>query len=103
MADSARTAMSGPITVGELSCARVSAIPWYVWSATLAVTSTTIGLYWDISWHSGIGRDTFWTPAHLSIQLGAVLTGISYAVFCLKKKNASDRVAKENYVMIWGF
>jgi len=103
MADSARMAMSGPITVGELSCARVSAIPWYVWSATLAVTSTTVGLYWDISWHSGIGRDTFWTPAHLSIQLGAVLTGISCAYLILHTTFAGDRVAKENSVGIWGF
>lgn len=51
-----------------------TAVPWYVWSSTLAVTSTTVGLYWDIFWPTGIGRDTFWTPAHLAIQLGTVLT-----------------------------
>jgi hypothetical protein len=41
------------------------------------------GLYWDISWHETIGRDTFWTPAHLVIQFGAVLAGIysSYLIF----------------------
>jgi hypothetical protein len=33
-----------------------------------AITSIVFGLYWDISWHMTIGRDTFWTPAHLAIQ-----------------------------------
>src|SRR5262245_13279652 len=31
-----------------------------------------IGLLWDISHHSTIGRDTFWTPAHIVIQLGGI-------------------------------
>jgi hypothetical protein len=68
--------MPAPSLTLEQSAARITAVPWYVWSAVLAVTSTTVGLYWDISWHTGIGRDTFWTPAHLAIQFGAVLTGL---------------------------
>src|SRR5882724_3691983 len=44
---------------------RAAVVPWYVWCAAIAVTSTTVGLYWDISWHTSIGRDTFWTPASL--------------------------------------
>jgi len=36
----------------------------------------TIGILWDISWHVTIGRDTFWTPAHLMIYLGGVLAGL---------------------------
>ncbi len=41
----------------------------------LASTSIAIGVIWDISWHSTIGRDTFWTPAHMAIYLGGVLGG----------------------------
>jgi hypothetical protein len=41
----------------------------------LATTSIAIGIIWDISWHISIGRDTFWTPAHLAIQLGGILGG----------------------------
>src|SRR2546427_7242547 len=41
----------------------------------LAATSIVIGLLWDISWHISIGRDTFWTPAHMAIYLGGVLSG----------------------------
>jgi hypothetical protein len=85
------------------SIVQVSSVPWYVWSATLAVTSTTFGLYWDISWHMTIGRDTFWTPAHLAIQFGAVLTGISCAYLILHTTFAGDACTRDSSVRIWGF
>jgi hypothetical protein len=40
-----------------------------------AATCITVGIMWDISWHQTIGRDTFWTPAHMTIYLGGVLGG----------------------------
>ncbi len=43
-------------------------VPWYIWFGALAVTSSSIGGAWDVAWHRSIGRDTFWTPAHLAIQ-----------------------------------
>jgi hypothetical protein len=55
---------------------RTAAIPWYLWCVALAVTSVTIGAHWDVSWHRSIGRDTFWTPAHMAIYLCGVLAGI---------------------------
>jgi hypothetical protein len=42
-----------------------------------ACTSAIIGAHWDISWHSSIGRDDFWTPAHLAIYLCGVFGGLS--------------------------
>ncbi len=48
-------------------------IPWYIWCSALAVTSAMVGVHWDISWHRSIGRDTFWTPAHIAIYLCGVL------------------------------
>lgn len=78
-------------------------IPWYVWTSALAVTATSVGLYWDISWHMSIGRDTFWTPAHLAIHFGAVVAGISSAFLILSTtfgKNADQRAAA---VKMWGF
>src|SRR5580692_5528772 len=53
-----------------------SHIPWFLWCCALAVTSVTIGAHWDVSWHRSIGRDTFWTPAHMAIYLCGVLAGI---------------------------
>jgi hypothetical protein len=43
--------------------------------AALGATSIVLGILWDISWHRTIGRDTFWTPAHLAIYLGGILGG----------------------------
>ena len=53
-----------------------SSIPWYIWAGVVAVTSSTIGGVWDVSWHRSIGRDSFWTPAHMLIYACGVLAGI---------------------------
>jgi len=42
----------------------------------IAVTCATAGGVWDVSWHRSIGRDTFWTPAHMLIYLCGVLAGV---------------------------
>lgn len=49
MAESAQIAFESPAVIAEINSIRVRTMPWYVWSAVLAVTSTTVGLYWDIS------------------------------------------------------
>ena len=102
MADSARIPFSPSAALTDLSVTRGRALPWYIWSSVLAVTSTTVGLYWDISWHIGIGRDTFWTPAHMAIQLGAVITGLSCAYLILHTTFAGDEASRQNSVRIWG-
>ena len=52
-------------------------VPWYVWCSLAAITFAMVGVHWDISWHRSIGRDTFWTPAHIAIHICGVLAGIS--------------------------
>ena len=58
-------------------------IPWFVAAPLVGVTAIVVGALWDISWHSTIGRDTFWTPAHMVIYFGGVLAGLScgWAIF----------------------
>ena len=56
---------------------RTASIPWYVWCLAAATASDAFGGYWDISWHISIGRDTFWTPAHMMIYLAGVLAGLA--------------------------
>lgn len=51
----------------------LAAWPGYI--LAFAASCITIGIMWDISWHQTIGRDTFWTPAHMAIYLGGVLGG----------------------------
>src|SRR5580704_11707211 len=48
-----------------------------IWCMLVAITADMIGGYWDVAWHQSIGRDTFWTPAHLAIQLSGVLGGLT--------------------------
>jgi hypothetical protein len=53
-----------------------SGVPWYLWMGALAVTCSSMGGAWDVAWHRSIGRDTFWTPAHMVIYACGVLAGI---------------------------
>jgi hypothetical protein len=82
---------------------RAESTPWYVYTSLLATASAVFGLYWDISWHMSIGRDTFWTPAHLMIQFGAVLAGFSCAWLILRTTFGADAAARSATVGFWGF
>src|SRR5438067_6909875 len=70
---------------------------WHAYTAVFAAACVMAGVYWDISWHMSIGRDSFWTPAHLLIQAGGILGGLSGAaqIFFGKDRSATIRV--------WGF
>lgn len=83
--------------------AKTASVPWYIWCATLAVTSATIGGHWDISWHSSIGRDTFWTPAHMAIYLCGVLAGVAFGYLILSTTFSKSSPLAESSVHIWGF
>jgi hypothetical protein len=78
-------------------------IPWYVWTSAVAVTATSVGLYWDISWHMSIGRDTFWTPAHLGIHFGAVVAGLSSVFLILSTTFGKLAELRARSVRMWGF
>ncbi len=79
------------------------ATPWYVWCAVLAVTSAMVGTHWDISWHRSIGRDTFWTPAHIAIYMCGVLAGISCGFLILSTTLQTASPLRDASVKIWGF
>jgi hypothetical protein len=57
-----------------------------------------IGVHWDIAWHRSIGRDTFWTPAHMAIYFCGVLAGISCGYLILAGTDL-----RETSVKLWGF
>jgi hypothetical protein len=80
-----------------------NSIPWYLWCVVLAVTSVTIGAHWDVSWHRSIGRDTFWTPAHMAIYACGVLAAIScgYLVLYTTIRKPAGLVASS--VEVFGF
>ena len=64
------------VAAGSYTAAATAHVPWYIWTGVAAVTSATIGGSWDVAWHRSIGRDSFWTPAHMMIYLCGVLAGI---------------------------
>jgi hypothetical protein len=78
-------------------------IPWYIWCATLAVTSVIIGAHWDISWHTSIGRDTFWTPAHMAIYLCGVLAGIAFGYLILHTTFVKASPLADASIHVFGF
>ena len=78
-------------------------MPWYVWCAVAAITSAMIGVHWDISWHRSIGRDTFWTPAHIAIHICGVLAGISCGYLILSTTFGANSQLRDRSVRMWGF
>jgi len=79
-----------------------SSIPWYIWVGALAITSSSIGGAWDVSWHRSIGRDTFWTPAHMAIYACGVLAGIICAWLIAKGTFGHDDALKAASVKVFG-
>ena len=82
---------------------RPTAVPWFIWCSVIAVTSAMIGAHWDISWHRSIGRDTFWTPAHMAIYLCGVLAGTSCGYLILRTTFGRESDLRDASVKIWGF
>ena len=78
-------------------------IPWLVWASVIASFCISAGLYWDISWHETIGRDTFWTPAHLVVQFGAILAALGAGWVILRTTFAGTPQMRENSVTVLGF
>jgi hypothetical protein len=73
-------------------------LPWYVWTSAAAVTCIVVGTYWDISWHMSIGRDSFWTPAHIAIQLGGIIAGAAGTALIL-----TTTFRGGEGIRVWGF
>ncbi len=92
-------------TVSSISTTyeRVDRVPWYVWCAVFGVTSAMIGGQWDISWHRSIGRDTFWTPAHMAIYMCGILAGLSCGYLILATTFGNFSQLRSTAVKMWGF
>jgi hypothetical protein len=79
------------------------ATPWLSWAGLAAAISIAVGIYWDISWHETIGRDTFWTPAHLLIQFGALLAGLAAMWAVLRATFQPSSPGRRSSVSVFGF
>ncbi len=98
----ARSAPTAP-TASNVISAGVATGLWHAYTAVFAAACVMIGVYWDISWHMSIGRDTFWTPAHLLIQAGGLIAGISSGYVALKTTFKGSPAERNASVSFWGF
>jgi len=82
---------------------RTASVPWYIWFGVLAVTSSTIGGAWDVSWHRSIGRDSFLTPAHIAIYACGVIAAIICGYLILATTFGKSAQLKAVSVNVLGF
>src|SRR3954469_19348728 len=87
----------------EATAFEAAASVWHAYTVVFAATCVMVGVYWDISWHMTIGRDTFWTPAHLLIQAGGLIAGISSGYVALRTTFAGTETHRAASVGFWGF
>ncbi len=76
---------------------------WHAPVVVAAALGVMVGVYWDISWHMSIGRDSFWTPAHLLIQAGGLVAGLTSGYVALRTTFGGDPRANAAAVSFWGF
>lgn len=80
--------------------ATARAMPWQLAAVVFAATSVIVGLIWDISWHMTIGRDTFWTPAHVAIYTGGAVAGLACGFEVLRRSFFSGATRADG-VTVW--
>jgi hypothetical protein len=81
--------------------ARASVFRGHILSV-LAVACLPLGLLWDISWHISIGRDTFWAPAHIVIQLGGIIPALLFAWQAARTTCRGTPEERGASVCLWG-
>ena len=92
-----------PSHVHARSDRQALAATWPLYASVFAATSIILGLIWDISWHITIGRDTFWTPAHMGIYVGGSTAGLANGWLVLKTTFAGTDAERARSVRFWGF
>jgi hypothetical protein len=97
------TATASPYDRTTAAGTATGAVSWAIYAVLFASTSVVLGVIWDISWHRTIGRDTFWTPAHLAIYLGGVVSGLTCGWLALHTTFAGSDADRAAAVRFWGF
>ncbi|MGB3586240.1 MAG: hypothetical protein WBA23_06860, partial [Tunicatimonas sp.] len=78
-----------------------ASVPVYLYATVLASVSIMVGLVWDISWHTSIGRDGLLSPPHLAIYFGGVLAGIFSGIRVLKVSFFGTPEEKRESIKFW--
>ncbi|MFN2637817.1 MAG: hypothetical protein ABR585_12400 [Gemmatimonadaceae bacterium] len=97
------SSVADSISVNARDRSNALTIPWPLYAVVFASTCIVVGLIWDVSWHRTVGRDTFWTLAHLLEQLAAVVAGLSCGWLVLQTTFAGTPEARARSVRFWHF
>lgn len=93
-------------SAGESSAApatgAVARTPWYCKAVVAGAVFIVAGIVWDISWHETVGRDTFWTLAHVCIHIGGTLGGLVCGWLVLKTTFFGTPAERAASVKVWG-
>ncbi len=100
--ETAATLAAGSSLPGASASGFIDSHFWPSFLMSAALTSIAIGIVWDISWHETIGRDTFWTPAHMAIYLGGVLAGCTGGWLAIKNTFFPKRNDRDSTVRVLG-
>lgn len=90
-------------TVDDARLKAAGGLSWDVRCGLLAVAASVFGMEWDIAWHRSIGRDTFWTPAHMMIQFCGVMTAIVCGYLVLRATFGGSSPLQDHSVRVLGF
>ena len=90
------------VTMTQIFPAHAEKLSRSVYVAVAGLACLPNGLLWDISHHSTIGRDTFWTPAHILIQLGGIVPAFLFASVALKTTFRGTPEERGASVSFWG-
>lgn len=85
------------------AASRASSLPIYCYVLVFGAVCIPLGVLWDISWHSTIGRDTFWTPAHMLTYVGGLVPGLTCGWLAIKTHFFGSVEERAASVRLWGF
>src|SRR4051812_4487354 len=77
-------------------------VPLTVVALVAAIVVSAIGASWDISWHMTIGRDSFWTPAHIAIYSGGATAGLICGWLAIRTTFFASATERSAGVRLWG-
>jgi hypothetical protein len=97
------TILQQPRTSATQAAEAVERAPWHVYAVLFASLSVVVGVLWDISWHSSIGRDTLWSPPHLAMYLGGVVAGVACGWYVLHTTFAGLPADRAVSVTFWKY
>jgi hypothetical protein len=86
-----------------LVATKSATVPWYFKLLVFGAVCIPVGVLWDISWHSTIGRDTFWTPAHIVTYMGGLIPGLVCGFLALRTHFWGTTEERAAAVTFWGF